>query len=152
MEGYYRIFDTLLADIMPKVYYNFQKHHIPPTRYLPDWLIPCFLVHLPFDTSARIWDIMLLEGDSFLFRAALAVLGVMEGRLYFPDQEELMAVLRGEDGSTGKGKARETVSEGGRYVQYGMTEEAVFERIAGVDEWWKENTWMRLITRELPDL
>jgi len=152
MEGYYRIFDTLLADIMPKVYYNFQKHHIPPTRYLPDWILPIFLVHLPFDICARIWDIMLLDGDSFLFRAALAVLGVMEGRLYFPDHDELMLVLHGEDGSQGKGKAKETVVEGGRYAQYGITEEAVFERIAQVDDWWKENTWMRLIQRELPDL
>ncbi|KZO95461.1 RabGAP/TBC [Calocera viscosa TUFC12733] len=146
------IFDTLLADLMPKVYYNFQKHHIPPTRYLPDWIVPIFLLHLPFETCARIWDLVLLEGDSFLFRAALGVLGVMEGRLYFPDQDELTQVLRGEDGTRGKGKARETVAEGGRYAQYGMSEEAVFDRIAAIDEWWKENTWMRLIQRELPDL
>ncbi|KZT54652.1 RabGAP/TBC [Calocera cornea HHB12733] len=148
----YRIFDTLLADIMPKVYYNFQKHHVPPTRYLPDWIVPVFLLHLPFDTCARIWDLVLLEGDSFLFRAALGVMGVMEGRLYFPDHDELMQVLRGDDGTRGKGKARETVAEGGRYAQNGITEESLFDRIEAVDEWWKENTWMRLIQRELPDL
>jgi len=152
VQAYYRVFDTLLADIMPKVYYNFQKHNVPPSLYLPDWILSLFLLHLPFEACTRLWDLILLEGDAFIFRAALGMLGVMEGRLYFPDHEELMQVLRGDDGTKGKGKQREVPLEGGRYERYGMTEEAVFERIAAVDEMWKENTWTRLITRELPDL
>jgi TBC1 domain family member 14 len=106
-----RIFDTLLADGMPKskltvvvalpmlksrfaVYFNFKQHQILPAAYLPDWLLPLFLDHLPFEACARIWDVLLLEGDSFLYRAALAVLAVLESRLFFPDRRELLELLK----------------------------------------------------------
>jgi hypothetical protein len=109
----HRIFDTLLADGMPKskvillhpflhitkpylapVYFNFKQHQISPAAYLPNWLLPLFLDHLPFEACARLWDILLLEGDPFLFRAALGILGVLEPRLFFPDRQELLELLR----------------------------------------------------------
>ena len=89
-----RIFDTLLADAMPKIYFNFKQHQISPAAYLPDWLISLFLDHLPFEACARIWDILILEGDSFLYRAALGILAVLEARLFFPDRQELLALLK----------------------------------------------------------
>lgn len=49
-----------------------------------------FLEHLPFEACSRIWDVLILEGDAFLFRTAIAILGVMEARLFFPDRKELM--------------------------------------------------------------
>ena len=61
---------------------------------MPDWLIPLFLDHLPFEACARLWDILLLEGDSFLFRASLAILAVLEPRLFFPDKTELLELLK----------------------------------------------------------
>ena len=107
-----RIFDTLLADAMPKsrcsldrwrcegtdpstsVYFNFKQHQLPPAHYLPDWLVPLFLDHLDINTCAHIWDVLLLEGDSFLFRAALALLALLEPRLFFPERKELLELLR----------------------------------------------------------
>jgi hypothetical protein len=77
-----------------QVYFNFKQHQISPLAYLPDWLIPLFLDHLPFEACARIWDVLLLEGDSFLFRAALGILAVLEPRLFFPDRQELLELLR----------------------------------------------------------
>jgi hypothetical protein len=56
--------------------------------------IPLLLDHLPFEACARIWDVILLEGDSFLFRVALAILAVLESRLFFPDRKELLEVLK----------------------------------------------------------
>jgi hypothetical protein len=53
-----------------------------------------FLEHLPFEACARIWDVVLLEGDSFLFRVALAILATLESRLFFPDRTELLDVLQ----------------------------------------------------------
>ena len=53
-----------------------------------------FLHHLPFEACTRIWDVLVLEGDSFLFRTAIAILGVMESRLFFPDQKELLEGAR----------------------------------------------------------
>ena len=100
----------MLADGMPKskcfipvethlkicllVYFNFKQHQVSPASYLPEWLIPLFLDHLPFEACARLWDVLFLEGDAFLFRASLAILAVLEPRLFFPDKQELLELLR----------------------------------------------------------
>jgi TBC1 domain family member 14 len=76
------------------VYFNFKQHQISPAAYLPDWLLPLFLDHLPFEACARIWDVLLLEGDSFLYRSALGILAVLEPRLFFPDRRELLECLK----------------------------------------------------------
>jgi hypothetical protein len=100
----------MLADGMPKskrldsivatrtlkfrqVYFNFKQHQISPSAYLLDWVVPLFLDHLPFEACARIWDVLLLEGDSFLYRACLAILAVLEPRLFFPERKELLELL-----------------------------------------------------------
>ncbi|KAG2155549.1 rab-GTPase-TBC domain-containing protein [Suillus clintonianus] len=153
VEAYYRIFDTLLADCMPKIYFNFKQHQISPGAYLPDWLIPLFLDHLPFEACARLWDVLLLEGDSFLFRAALAVLAVLEPRLFFPDRQELLDLLRGENKAALDVAKREgRLLDGAKYDIYGVDEETLWERIDSMEEWWRESTWKRLTQRELPDL
>ncbi len=72
------------------VYFNFKQHQISPSLYLPQWILPLFLNHLPFEACARIWDVIILEGDSFMFRVAIAVLGILESRLFFPDKKELL--------------------------------------------------------------
>ncbi|KAJ6503385.1 rab-GTPase-TBC domain-containing protein [Mycena vitilis] len=153
VDAYYRIFDTLLADGMPKIYFNFKQHQISPAAYLPDWLIPLFLNHLPFEACARIWDVLLLEGDSFLYRASLGILAVLEPRLFFPDRTELLELLRGENKAALDVATREgRPLDGGRYEIYGVDEETVWERIDSMHDWWKDSTWARLIQRELPDL
>ncbi|KAF8602274.1 RabGAP/TBC [Ceratobasidium sp. AG-I] len=154
IEAYYRIFDTLLADGLPKVFFNFKQHQITPSQYLPDWLLPMFLHHLPFEACARIWDVIILEGDSFLYRTALAIIAVIEPRLFFPDRKELMEVLQGENHAALEAAKRNgvKVDASARYEQYGMVEEVLWERIEGMEEWWKESTWSRLIQRELPDV
>ncbi|KAJ7631070.1 rab-GTPase-TBC domain-containing protein [Roridomyces roridus] len=153
VEAYYRIFDTLLADGMPKIYFNFKQHQISPAAYLPDWLVPLFLQHLPFEACARIWDVLLLEGDSFLYRASLGILAVLEPRLFFPDRTELLELLRGENKAALEVAKREgRPLDGGRYEIYGVDEETLWERIDSMHDWWKDTTWTRLISRELPDL
>ncbi|KAH9947099.1 RabGAP/TBC [Amylocystis lapponica] len=153
VEAYYRIFDTLLADGMPKIYFNFKQHQISPSSYLPDWLVPLFLDHLPFEACARIWDILLLEGDSFLYRAALAILAVLEPRLFFPDRRELLELLKGENKAALEVAKRDgRPLNGAKYEIYGVDEETLWERLDSMDEWWRASTWTRLIQRELPDL
>ncbi|CAE6367749.1 unnamed protein product [Rhizoctonia solani] len=154
IEAYYRIFDTLLADGLPKVFFNFKQHQISPSQYLPNWILPMFLHHLPFEACARIWDVIILEGDSFLYRAALAIIAVIEPRLFFPDRKELMEVLRGENKAALEVARRSGLQadQTARYEQYGMNEEVLWAEIMGMDEWWKESTWSRLIQRELPDV
>ncbi|VDC01940.1 unnamed protein product [Peniophora sp. CBMAI 1063] len=153
VDAYYRIFDTLLADGMPKIYFNFKQHQISPAAYLPDWILPLFLDHLPFEACARLWDVILLEGDSFVYRACLAMLAVLEPRLFFPDRQELLELLKGENKAAIEVARRDGVPlDGGRYEIYGVDEEALWDRIAGMDEWWRDSTWQRLLQRELPDL
>ncbi|KAJ7225383.1 hypothetical protein GGX14DRAFT_511320 [Mycena pura] len=169
VDAYYRIFDTLLADGMPKskypirlrcsefydfrVYFNFKQHQISPASYLPEWLIPLFLDHLPFEACARVWDILVLEGDSFLYRAALGILAVLEPRLFFPDRTELLELLRGENKAALDVARREGGPlDGGKYEIYGVDEETLWDRIDSMHDWWKDSTWLRLIQRELPDL
>ncbi|KAG8686503.1 hypothetical protein FRC09_014089, partial [Ceratobasidium sp. 395] len=93
-------------------------------------------------------------GDPFLYRAALAIIAVIEPRLFFPDRTELMEVLRGENRAALEVAKRSGVKidASARYEQYGMSEEVLWERIQGMEEWWKDSTWSRLIQRELPDV
>jgi len=152
VEAYYRIFDTLLADGMPKIYFNFKQHQLSPAAYLPDWLLSLFLDHLPLEACARIWDVFLLEGDAFLFRTALGILAVLEPRLFFPDRGELTELLRGENKAALEVAKRDgRALDGGKYDIYGIDEETLWERIEEMEDWWKESTWARLIQRELPD-
>ncbi|KAF8634958.1 hypothetical protein AX15_000684 [Amanita polypyramis BW_CC] len=153
VEAYYRIFDTLLADGMPKIYFNFKQHQISPSAYLPEWILPLFLDHLPFEACARVWDVLLLEGDSFLYRAALGILAVLEPRLFFPERKELLELLKGDNKAAIAVAQREMRPlDGAKYEIYGVDEETLWERIESMDEWWKESTWTRLIQRELPDV
>jgi len=137
---------------MPKVYFNFKQHQIPPSYYLPHWLIPGFVDHLPFEACARIWDVLVLEGDSFLYRTAIAVLGVIESRLFFPDRQELLDILDGTHKAALDVAARNGLNTtNGIYSIYGLDEETLWERLKELDSWWKDSTWTRLLQRELPD-
>lgn len=159
-----------LSHLFFTVYFNFKQHQISPAAYLNDWLLPLFLDHLPFEACARVWDVLLLEGDSFLYRASLGILAVLEPRLFFPDRRELLELLkyvflhphvsprlsfpfRGENKAALDVAKREgRTLDGGKYEIYGVDEETLWERIDHMDEWWKESTWTRLLQRELPDL
>lgn len=113
---------------------------------------------------------ILLEGDSFLFRTALAVLAVLEPRLFFPDRRELLDLLRcvvvhnlsdlySFSFISGQNKAAIEVAKregnlvgSAKYEIFSVNEETVWEEIEAMEDWWKETTWTRLIQRELPDL
>ncbi|GAB7359409.1 hypothetical protein MBLNU230_g6058t1 [Neophaeotheca triangularis] len=65
---------------------------LPPAEFL-DPIFRCLFAHnLPPETVARLWDIMVFEGDRVLVRAAVAVLGCLEGRLY-GGREEVLSLL-----------------------------------------------------------
>ncbi|KAI5481595.1 TBC domain protein, Rab GTPase activator [Pseudohyphozyma bogoriensis] len=154
IDAYYRIFDTLLADTMPKVYANFLQEVVRPSLYLKPWLITAFVRFLPLDLATRVFDVFLLEGDSLLFRIALVILQILEPRLFNPVQSELDAVFKGEDrGAVLVVKRDKGTDEDVRveevYNEMGCTEEAVFRLLREMD--WKEETWDRLVARELPE-
>ncbi|KAM0788192.1 hypothetical protein ACM66B_001351 [Microbotryomycetes sp. NB124-2] len=157
MEAYYRIFDTLIADTMPKVYENFLKQAITPRLYLTPWLVTIYVRFLPLDLVTRIFDVFVLEGDSFLFRIALSVLQILEPRLFNPNQTDIQAVFDGTD----KGariivrRSKQVNDEDVEvhveevYEEMGCDEESVFQGVQAMD--WKEEHFQRLLGRELPD-
>lgn len=166
-EAYYRVFDTLLADHMPRVYANFMSQVVRPSLYLRPWLSTMYIAFLPLDLATRVFDVFLLEGDSFAFRVALVLLQILEPRLFNPNLDELAAVFAGADKGavgvvrrekgllTADGGSLEETDEGVRvevedvYTEMGATEENVFQRLNGLE--WKEETFARLVERELPE-
>lgn len=78
--------------------YKYPKLHGHLTRLLTpeeflDPLYRClFAYYLPAGHVARIWDIWVFEGDKALVRAAVGVLGKLEGKLY-GDKEAVLGVL-----------------------------------------------------------
>lgn len=114
---------------------------------------------LPLDLSTRIFDVFLLEGDSFLFRIALSLLQILEPRLFNPDQSELAAVFDGTDRGAvlivkrqkqvyGEEEVSVEVEE--VYTEMGCTEAAIFGCLEALD--WREETYQRLAARELPEM
>jgi hypothetical protein len=98
LAGFERVFDTLLADQMPKVYANMQAHGVRPSAYVNDWIRTLFVPYLPFDAVARLWDCILLEEkDALLFRTGIALVSLLSARLYVPDREELVSILHGNN-------------------------------------------------------
>ncbi|KAH8928832.1 RabGAP/TBC [Atractiella rhizophila] len=175
IEAYYRIFDTILADNLPKLYQHFLATSIRPSLYLRPWLLSAFSAYLPFDTTVRLFDVFLLEGDSLLFRLALALLEILESRLLvLKGVEEVEEVLDGRErgvvsvlrrekesllstsssgagaGGGGGGGGEET--EVGReevYEAMGAGEERLWRVVEGRE--WRKETWERLVERELPE-
>lgn len=47
---------------------------------------------LGVEIASRVWDVMMLDGDAVIVRAAVAVLGGLEGSLY-GSREEVLSVL-----------------------------------------------------------
>lgn len=162
-----------------KVYHNFTSNSIRPSLYLHPWLTTVFVHFLPLDAATRIFDIFVLEGDSFLFRASLAVLCAMEARLFNPDRRELEELFRAEDKGAVAVVRRDKRDDPNVwpeevYTQCGATEDAIFEALDKIQ--WKvrravfpfdpqlvcgyqsdsalllcqESSWERILQRELP--
>jgi hypothetical protein len=124
-------------------------HRIP-------WISTIFIRYLPLDLSTRLFDVFLIEGDSFLFRVALVMLEILEPRLFNPVLAELVSVFRGEDkGAVAVVRRTKERDESGKieieevFEEMGCTESAIFERLQKLD--FKEDSWERLVERELPD-
>lgn len=154
---------------MPKIYSNFSSLTLRPSTYLLPWLSTLFIGFLPLELSTRLIDVWFLEGnkDSFMFKIALVLLKILEPRLFNPNLEELELVFKGKDqgaraivkrekgllGLPGHEDEQQSVEGDVEveevYTVMGCTEERVFQELEMMD--WKEETWDRLVERELPD-
>ena len=153
---------------MPKVYATFSSTLVSPSLYLDPWIRTLFIKYLPLDLATRIFDVFLLEGDSFLFRISLVVLEILEPRLFNPILEELVQVFVGEDrGAIAVVNRERGIAQGQRqgqgvelelggtvelediFTEMNVAEVGVFGLLEKQD--WKAEMWERLVARELPD-
>lgn len=96
------------------------------------------------------------ESDAPLFRIAIALVQLLEARLYVKDKEEIESILHGRNAGSisvwmREADVHEPVLEDSIYVQYNIDEDAMFEMLHEQDSWWKDSTLRRLLDRELID-
>eukprot|EP00741_Cyanophora_paradoxa_P019365 tig00021127_g18693.t1 len=78
MRKYFAVFDALFADQLPALQKHFRALEIQPEMYLVDWLLTLFSKALPFEMACHVWDCYVLEGETFMYRAALGVLKYLD--------------------------------------------------------------------------
>ncbi|KAI9782484.1 MAG: hypothetical protein M1839_004970 [Geoglossum umbratile] len=66
--------------------------NLPPHTYLDPMFRTLFTLRLPLDIASRLWDVYVFEGDAFLVRTAVGVLGRLEARLY-GGKEDVLKLL-----------------------------------------------------------
>ena len=100
---------------------------------------------------------MLDETESVLFRIALALVELLEPRLYVRDHDELVSILRGTNcGAIRVWRHSINVDDNSLeapidqiYVQYSIGEKQLFRKLREQELWWKDLTLRRLLDREL---
>lgn len=157
LQGYERVFNTLMAEQLPSVYANLHKSGVRTSDYLRAWIRTLFVPWLDVDTVARLWDIILLdETGAVIFRIALALIQLLEPRLYEHDRGALLSILHGTNAGALHVWRRDTPMEGDTsppkdriYAQYCIGESALFRVLEEQNEWWRDSTLRRLLDREL---
>ncbi len=89
-----KIYDLLFERTLREVHSHFAALNVSAESYLLDWFMTLFSRSLPFDAASRLWDCYLIEGEVFLFRAALALLQLNRKVLKQGEFEEVMHTLR----------------------------------------------------------
>ncbi|KAI8641769.1 rab-GTPase-TBC domain-containing protein [Parasitella parasitica] len=93
IQGFFKVFNVIFAENLPKLYLHFKNLTLTPENYLPDWFMTIFASIIPLELSSRLWDIYLLHGDIILFRTGLAVLKYLEPLLWGSGFGETVRIL-----------------------------------------------------------
>jgi hypothetical protein len=72
-----QIFENLQGELFPKIYANCKHLGV---RLPSSYFTTLFIHQLAFEAATRVWDVIMLEGDSHIFRTALAILAILEPR------------------------------------------------------------------------
>jgi len=81
MERYYSTFSNHLSTNLPNLASHFSRLGLRPDLYILDWWMTLFSKCAPLDITCRIWDLLIRDGEDFLFRAGLGILSLYEDRL-----------------------------------------------------------------------
>ena len=88
-----KFFDAMLARQLPALASRLSKLEISSHLYLTPWILTLFSRSLPLSTACRIWDRVLADGEAELFRAALAILQLLQPVLLLAGFEEAVQLL-----------------------------------------------------------
>jgi len=89
----FSVFEHFFERLLPDLFETFTELGVTTDLYLLNWLMTLFAKSLPIDITTRIWDNYLLNGESFMIRAALGVLKWLSAQLVDMPFEDLMVTL-----------------------------------------------------------
>ncbi|KAL1526613.1 hypothetical protein AB1Y20_015317 [Prymnesium parvum] len=72
------IFSSLLGVCCPQTFSRLDEFELEPAMYLPEWLMPLWTRSLDPRVVAHVFNLLTLEGDGILIRAALAICAAIE--------------------------------------------------------------------------
>jgi len=81
MDAYFRTFDVLMEEQLPRLHHHFRSECLSHDIYLIDWIFTIYSKSLPLDTACRVWDLFFRDGEEFLFRTALGILWMHQDAL-----------------------------------------------------------------------
>lgn len=93
MRKYMDVLEYGMGLFIPKVSKHMKELGISPEVYIIDWVLTIFAKALPLDLSARVWDMVFLDGEIFVFQTALGVIKYFSDVLESASFDECMSLL-----------------------------------------------------------
>lgn len=93
-------FGALVALVLPAIARSLARHRITPELYLVNWVMSLFTLVLSIDSAAHAWDCVLVGGEAFVLRLALALLHCLEAQLLDDDFEIAMRAITASHAGT----------------------------------------------------
>uniref|UniRef100_A0A671KQ17 TBC1 domain family member 12-like n=1 Tax=Sinocyclocheilus anshuiensis TaxID=1608454 RepID=A0A671KQ17_9TELE len=78
MLKYFAAFEVFFEENLPRLFNHFKSYNLTPDLYLIDWIFTLYTKSLPLDVACRVWDVFCRDGEEFLFRTGLGILGLYE--------------------------------------------------------------------------
>lgn len=88
------LYDALFAARLPDVYAHLRALGVRTSAYALDWFMTLFGKALEHRCCARVFDVFMLEGETFLFRVAIAILSLQRRRLLNAEIEHVSRILK----------------------------------------------------------
>jgi TBC1 domain family member 14 len=93
------IFKQIFGYNLQDLCFHFEDEGIQPNLYLYEWFMSLFAKALNIDIVCRVWDLILLDGISILYKTAIVILSTLEEELLESDFDDIMKLLRNTSNS-----------------------------------------------------
>lgn len=93
LQKYMTAMEHATSVFIPKVSKHLKELGINPEIYMMDWVLTIFSKALPLDLAVRVWDVVFLEGELFVFQTALGVIKLFSDVLEGATFDECMSLL-----------------------------------------------------------